>query len=172
MVYFQKYYTYEIYKILGLNQTAIGIFFNINDPKSQQDVSSYCQQARKAIEKDFVPLYLGAKHLDRQGWLSHNSILVNELFDLNNEKFAAIADATYIYCQKSSNNQVQRKTFSVQKNCHLVKPMVICASDGYIVDVFGPYPAKDNDATILRDIMKTEKDLDGRYFRDFFMKVI
>lgn len=63
---------------------------------------------------------------------------------------------------------MQRKTFSVQKNCHLVKPMVICASDGYIVDVFGPYPAKDNDATILRDIMKTEKDLDGRYFRDVF----
>ena len=38
-----------------------------------------------------------------------------------------------------------------------MKPLVICATDGYIVDVFGPYAATDNDATILRDIMEKEK---------------
>ena len=36
--------------------------------------------------------------------------------------------------------------------------MVICATDGYIVVVFGPYAAKDNDATIFRDILEHEKD--------------
>ena len=104
-----------------------------------------------------MPLYLGAKHLDRKGWICHNSDLVNELFDLNKDQFAAISDGTYVYCQKSSNNQFQRKTYSGQKKRHLVKPLVICATDGYIVDVFGPYAATDNDATILRDIMEKEK---------------
>ena len=96
-----------------------------------------------------MPLYLGAKHLDRKGWICHNSDLVNELFDLNKDQFAAISDGTYVYCQKSSNNQFQRKTYSGQKKRHLVKPFVICATDGYIVDVFGPYAATDNDAIIL-----------------------
>ncbi len=55
-----------------------------------------------------MPFYLGAKHLNRDNWINHNSELVNELFDLNGQKFALIADATYIYYQKISNNLVQR----------------------------------------------------------------
>ena len=117
-----------------------------------------------------MPFYLGAKHLNRHNWINHNSELVNELFDLNGQKFALIADATYIYCQKSSNNRVQRNTYSVQKKCHLVKPMVICATDGYIVDVFGPYAAKDNDATILRHILEKEKDAENGKFDEIFLE--
>lgn len=31
-----------------------------------------------------------------------------------------------------------------------------CCPDGYIVDCYGPYPGKDNDATIFNNIMKTD----------------
>ena len=71
-------------------------------------------------------------------------------------QFVIVCDGTYCYCQKSSNNKVQRKTYSCQKKRHLVKIFVICTSDGYIVDIFGPYAASDNDATILRDIIHKE----------------
>ena len=57
-----------------------------------------------------------------------------------------IADGTYLYCEKSSNNMLQRELYSGQKKRHLIKPFVICASKGFIIDVFG---ATDNDAKIL-----------------------
>jgi hypothetical protein len=42
----------------------------------------FCSQARDAIFKDFVPKWLGPDHLNRKEWLSHNSDLIKELFDL------------------------------------------------------------------------------------------
>ena len=108
---------------------------------------------------DFVPLFLGASHLKRDEWVGHNTPLVNELFDLQNNEFVSCSDATYSYCQKSFNNSLQRDTWSSQKKRHLVKPFVICATDGYIIDVYGPYIAKDNDATILRELMCKNKEL-------------
>ena len=74
-------------------------------------------------------------------------------------QFVIVCDGTYCYCQKSSNNKVQRKTYSCQKKRHLVKIFVICTSDGYIVDILGPYAASDNDATILRDIIHKENSI-------------
>ena len=74
-------------------------------------------------------------------------------------QFVIVCDGTYCYCQKSSNNKVQRKTYSFQKKRHLVKIFVICTSDGYIVDILGPYAASDNDATILRDIIHKENSI-------------
>ncbi len=49
---------------------------------------------------DFVPLYLGASHLERAEWVLHNTPLVNELFNLKNNEFVSCADATYSYCKK------------------------------------------------------------------------
>ena len=74
-------------------------------------------------------------------------------------QFVIVCDGTYCYCQKSSNNRIQRKTYSCQKKRHLVKIFVICTSDGYIVDIFGPYAASDNDATILRDIIQKDNSI-------------
>jgi hypothetical protein len=78
---------------------------------------------------------------------------------LDKNNLAVITDGTYLYCQKSSDNTFQKKSWSVQKNASLVKPFVVCATDGYIVDVYGPYPAVDNDAKILRNVLETDRDL-------------
>ena len=83
--------------------------------------------------------------------------MVKELHDLSDDQLALIADGTYLYCEKSFNNLIQRKLYSSQKKHPLIKPFVICASNGCIVDVFGPYPAVDNDAKIIADILANNK---------------
>ena len=60
--------------------------------------------------------------------------MTRTLFDMNNIQAANIADGT----------------------CNLVKPFVLCCTNGYIIDVFGPYSAKINDSTILLDLRKTK----------------
>ena len=40
-----------------------------------------------------------------------------------------------------------------------MKPFVICTANGRIIDVYGPYPAKANDASILEHILRTNQDL-------------
>jgi len=65
--------------------------------------------------------------------------MAKELFDLNKTQFIIICDGTYCYIQKSANNLIQRLTYSVQKGRPLVKPFVICTTDGFIIDIFGFY---------------------------------
>ncbi|CAF1137394.1 unnamed protein product [Brachionus calyciflorus] len=55
---------------------------------------------------------------------------------------------------------VQRKLYSGHKKRPLVKPFVITASNGRIIDVYGNYAAVENDASIMKSVM--EKDLDSR----------
>lgn len=35
----------------------------------------------------------------------------------------------------------------------LGKPFTICTTDGYVVDMLGPYYANENDATILKNVL-------------------
>ena len=57
-------------------QKVIAALFSIE----QQDVSRYCEQVRIAMEKDFVPLYLCANHMNREKWLDCNTQISKELF--------------------------------------------------------------------------------------------
>jgi hypothetical protein len=109
--------------------------------------------------KDFVEHNLGVEHLTRDEWLSHNTTQVTELFLKNDNQLVLIADGTYCFIQKSSNNEFQRKTYSGQKKRHLVKPFVVCAADGTIVDIYGFFDAKKNDAKIMEDVFAKDKYL-------------
>ena len=66
-----------------------------------------------------------------------------------------------VIAKKSANNYFQRKSYSMQKKSHLVKPFIICTTDGLIVDVYGMFEATKNDATILTEIFEKRslKDL-------------
>ena len=134
----------------GLPQETLAAFFGVN---SRQSISDYCEQVRKAFEKDFIKTYMGADHCSRDQWLEKNTVLVNELYDLKNDQFCIIADGTYIYCQKSSNNKIQKVFYSVQKKRSLIKPFIMCTSNGYIIDIFGPFAATENDASIILKIL-------------------
>jgi hypothetical protein len=140
----------------GLDQKTISAHFDVIE---QQDVSRYCQQVRKALNDDFVPLYPGANHLTREKWLIENNIVAKKLHTDDENQMVFIADGTYCYCEKSSDNQLQRSTYSVQKSRHLVKPFVICSSNGRIVDIYGPYQASLNDAEIMKIILNYDKHL-------------
>ncbi|RNA43599.1 Vacuolar sorting-associated 13C, partial [Brachionus plicatilis] len=102
----------------GLDQNMIA---NIFDLEYRQSVSNICSQVRNAMIKEFVPYYLGAKRLSREQWIENNTEMVKALFNINNNQFAFIADGTSCYCQKSSNNMIQRKLHSGYKNRPLVK---------------------------------------------------
>jgi hypothetical protein len=53
---------------------------------------------------------------------------------------------------KSSDHQVNRSTYSGQKKRYLVKFMSLLLSDGYVLDMIGPFHGISNDAHITRDI--------------------
>ena len=88
----------------------------------RQNISDYCQQVRTSFEKDFLNQYLGSDHLSRNQWVDKNTVLVRELFNLKENELCIIADGTYIYCQKSSNNKIQKDFWSGQKKRPLIKP--------------------------------------------------
>ncbi len=62
-----------------------------------------------------------------------------------------------MFCQKHCPCillTLQRDTYSGQKKHNLVKPMVICATDGHIVDIPGPYQGRNNDASMTNHIVR------------------
>lgn len=73
------------------------------------------------------------------------------------QKSITIWDGTYIFCDKSFNQRLQRLTYSGQKMRNLVKPMVCVTTNGYFVDAFGPYVEKMNDASIMKHILENHR---------------
>jgi len=133
----------------------IGTHFNIK----QIQVSNYCQQIRDALTKDFVVKNIGPNIKTREDWLKENTYIAKELFGSNDDQFIIICDGTYCYIKKSSNSHFQRATYSKQKNRPLVKPFVICATNGFIIDIYGFFEATKNDASILEEIIKKDDSL-------------
>jgi hypothetical protein len=111
---------------LGLSNSVLACLFQI---KCKRTVSRICHQIRTALIKDFVPKHLGFQHMDRNTVLAqHQSVIATELLTDSPNQVVLIADGTYIYCEKSSNNEFQRRTYSSHKHRHLVKPMIITTS--------------------------------------------
>jgi hypothetical protein len=139
----------------GIDQSSLAMFKNTT---SQQQISHYLSQIRIAINKDFVPFYLGATK-GRDFFLQHNNDCTKELFQLRDTDLAIFVDGTYAKLEKSSNNQFQYNCWSQQKMDLLIKPFLITCSDGYIIDCYGPFQANTNDAKILQYILDTDENL-------------
>lgn len=69
-----------------------------------------------------------------------------------------ICDGTYIYIHKSANFLFQRQSYSLHKFQNLLKPFLIVCTDGYIIDVKGPYAATKTDANIMSSIMNNNEN--------------
>lgn len=139
----------------GLDQTSLAMFKNRT---SQNQISHYLTQIREAINKDFVPYYLGSTK-NRDFFLKHNNITTSELHCMKADQLAIFVDATYNRLEKSSNNDFQYKCWSTQKMDLLIKPFIICCADGYIIDCYGPFQANHNDAKIFEYILETDQEL-------------
>ena len=126
--------------------------------KDHQAISSCWKSVIKAFERDILnQKKFGIKSCSRHELiLNHTTNIAKELHGID-EQLVIICDGTYIYHGKSKNNSYQRKSYSGQKKTHLCKPFTICTTDGYTIDIMGPYNGNENDATILRKVLE-EKD--------------
>ena len=149
----------------GLDQKVIASLVNC----SQRDISRYLDQIRISIANDFVPFFLGS-HRSRQFFLNHTSESVKKLFHLRKKDLALVVDGTYCRCEKSNNNSFQYNTYSAQKKDSLIKPFLICTTDGYIVDLYGPFAANKNDSSILDSILSTDTNL-RRLLKPYYSQI-
>ena len=93
---------------LGLSYRVLACLFHL---KSKQTVCRVFHQVREALIKNFVPLNLGFQHISRNTVLSkHQTVIATELLTNEPDQIGLIADSTYLNCQKSSNNEFQRRT--------------------------------------------------------------
>ncbi|CAF2529584.1 unnamed protein product [Rotaria sp. Silwood2] len=146
---------------LGLSNHVLATMFHIH---SKRAVSRIVHQVNDTLLKDFVPAHLGFKHISRQSVLeNHQAAIANALLTDNNQQVVVVVmNGTYLYLQKSADNELQRRTYSMHKYRHLVKPMVITITNGYILNVFGPFFGDDkiNDANIIKHcLLNNEQDI-------------
>lgn len=123
-----------------------------------QQVSDFSESVLKAFEQDVLPTRFGIQSAKRNVLIENTAPITRELYDINNE-LALVCDGTYLRHQKSTNNEYQRKSYSGQKKVPLCKPFTICTTNGYIVDIMGPYYATQNDALIMKEIMSDDNGL-------------
>lgn len=138
---------------LGISHQVLATLFSFQDKRT---VSRVIHSVRKALVEYFVPHFLGFEHIKRKDVIDlHTRPLASELLADTPNRAILILDGTYIYCQKSANNVLQRRTYSMHKGKPLIKPMLITTTTGYIVSCMGPYFAdyKNNDAEITKHIM-------------------
>jgi hypothetical protein len=147
---------YRYWLRTGIDQKSLAIMFS-NQTK-QYDISSYLSQIRVAINKDFVPHFLGANK-ERVYYLQFNTLMTSKLNCLGADNLVVVADGTYCRMEKSANNDIQYKTWSEQKKSPLFKPFIICCADGYIIDCYGPFSANSNDSMILNYVLENDHDL-------------
>lgn len=133
---------------------------------SRPTLEKWIHQVRELLAEHFVPRNLGLNHLNRQQLLERNLAIPKTLFGSFEgvDTPIVIFDGTYCYVEKSSNYLYQKRTYSLHKYRNLLKPFLLVCTDGYIIDVLGPYPATTSDA----DIMKKEFEVGNQYLREYF----
>ncbi|XP_062566452.1 uncharacterized protein LOC134228771 [Saccostrea cucullata] len=150
----------------GMSYQLLSTIFGISKSSLRRAMKS----VRSALLKNFVPNNLGLQHISREEIITnHTRPLAQELFgNMNNQQVIVVLDGTYIYIQKSSNFQFQRRSYSTHKGRPLLKPMVVVSTDGYFLSVVGPYLAdyKNNDASILNHMLKTNVEDMKNWFKD------
>lgn len=124
-----------------------------------QQVSDYCAEVVSSFEKDILPEGFGYFSKSRQDLVERQtSDTVKKLYELE-DQLVLIFDGTYIRHQKSSNNGYQRKSYSGQKKVPLCKPFTICTTNGYVVEMEGPFYANQNDAEIMKILLNNPNGL-------------
>ena len=145
------------------NEEIANMFVNGHRSTAERLMS----KAREALTKDFVPRHLGFQHTTREEMRDKCTNISRRLFlhDKHNSVIT-IWDGTYVYTCKSNNNAFQRKSYSLHKHRHLIKPMICVSPNGYIIDVLGPFPATKNDATIMQETFRHLPDVRAFFRRD------
>ncbi|CAF0824726.1 unnamed protein product [Didymodactylos carnosus] len=122
----------------GLSNQVLATLFAYSD---RRVVGKINHSAYDALLRDFVPQYLGFHHITREEILKKHTTPLASALLTDGDGVVIILDETYIYTEKPGNNILQRRLFSLHKGRSLIKPMIIVASDGYIISSIGSYLA-------------------------------
>jgi hypothetical protein len=136
----------------GSPDERLATLFNM----SRRTLERKLKMARQCLTDDFVLHYLGLDHMTREEVVARNVSIPAHIFGGDHDTAILVVDGTYLYVQKSSNFLFQRITYSLHKYRNLVKPFLVVCTDGYILDVMGPYAATTTDATIMRSLMEDQ----------------
>lgn len=146
-----------LFKLRSGNSNSITA--SIFDIKNDHQVSDYCESVLSSFNRDVLTLHFGVHAYSREELITnHTSPYVKKLHGFEN-RLILIADASYLRHEQSNDNNYQRKSYSGQKKCNLRKPFTVCTTNGFVVDVFGPYEETKNDAEILRKILEDPNGL-------------
>lgn len=122
---------------------------------SRGTATNNIHKARIALTESFVPNYLGFENLSRDLLLQNCTVLSKMLHCNNNpEVLITVFDGTYIFIDKSANYDFQKDSYNGQKKRNFVRPMMCVTTNGYIIDVLGPFKASTNDATCMKAILE------------------
>ncbi|KAL7295022.1 hypothetical protein TKK_0011625 [Trichogramma kaykai] len=108
---------------------------------SRRSTSLIIASVRQSLMQRFVPQSIGVNAITREQYVArHVTAFSNTLYNETPEVPVPISyvDGTYTYCHKSTNFRSLRQTFCRHKSQHLVKPALVVAPDGYILDIQGP----------------------------------
>jgi len=140
---------------LGFAQIAS--LFNLDDPAEggRIIVSNAFHSVAEALNKNFVPFFLGVDHMTPEQAKDYATIYSAVFFG---EHTTTIWDGTYLYLFKSTNYLQSRLSYSMHKHLPLSKFMSIILPNGYVLDVVGPFYAdgKNNDAGITWKILQDQ----------------
>ncbi|XP_052689344.1 uncharacterized protein LOC128167586 [Crassostrea angulata] len=148
----------------GLSNKVLGVLHGLTAAQVQRTVTT----TRQCLMSSFVPSNLGFSHLSHEDFATlHCTETAKTLFREDDSNAVVVLDGTYIYIQKSCDYQFQRRTYSTHKNRSLLKPMMIVGTDGYILEVLGPYYAdgSNSDASITKHFLTCNED-SRQWFRD------
>ena len=143
---------------LGVSHDVLATLFSFSEKRT---VGQILKSPRLSLVKYFVPKYLSFEHISRDKLIKdHTRPLGRYLLTGNREEAVLILDGTYIYCQKSACNLLQRSLFSSHQSRPLIKPMMCVSTDGYICSAIGPYFSdwRSNDANIMNHILRTNEE--------------
>ena len=147
----------------GLSDEFLTILFQYN---SRRHTSLAVAAVRESLMLRFVPENIGLNAITREQYIhQHVTDFSNVLYNPNPNNPVAISyvDGMYSYCFKSSNFRALRQSFCRHKGRHLIKPALMVAPDGYILDIHGPYfsDPQNNDAAMLRNEWDNNEDLNN-----------
>ena len=111
---------------LGISNRVLASLFRM---KNKRVVSRIVHAIAEGLLKNFVPKHLGFQHIDRKTVLDHHqTLMASQLMADRDHQVILVMDGTYLFIQKSSSNQFQRRSFSMHKHRNLIKPMITTAT--------------------------------------------
>ena len=108
----------------------------------------------RSIEREFEQR--DAERAPRAALSNNTEIACRLLANGDASRAILICDCTYERHQRSKNYSFQRDSYSAHKKDNLFKPFMVVSPNGFILDVFGPFSARPNDADIMKQLLSDQ----------------